>query len=345
MDSVFSVILRRFLYMVKYLVIRFSSIGDIVLTSPVVRCLKQQVDDAEVHFLTKPAFASLVSNNPYIDKVLTLKERLSDTISEINAEQYDYIIDLHHNLRTSIIKNRTRILSFSFPKLNFRKWLLVNFKINRLPNIHIVDRYFETVKLFDVQNDKQGLDLFIPPNEEVSLQTLPDFVWHGYVAVVVGAKHVTKQMPADLIARILDALPYSAILLGDQNDRLVAEKIIRSSTNKKLYNACGQYSILQSASLVKQSRVVLTADTGLMHIAAAFRKRIVSVWGNTVPQFGMYPYLPKELYSIHEVNNLPCRPCSKLGYKQCPKKHFRCMKDQQVEQIIEQIRSFYEQSV
>ncbi len=331
--------------MVKFLVIRFSSIGDIVLTSPVVRCLKQQVEDAEVHFLTKPIFASLVSNNPYIDKVLLLKDRLSETISEIKNEQYDYIIDLHHNLRTAIIKNRTRILSFSFPKLNIQKWLLVNFKINRLPNVHIVDRYFETVKLFDVQNDGKGLDLFISADEEVDIKTLSDFIHQGYLAVVVGAKHVTKQMPYDLITHILNRLPYPVVLLGDQYDRMVAEKILQSSTNKLIYNACGQFSILQSASLIKQSKVVLTADTGLMHIAAAFRKRIVSVWGNTVPQFGMYPYLPKEFYSIHEVNYLPCRPCSKLGYKQCPKKHFRCMNDQHVDQIVEHIRSFYEQTI
>lgn len=331
--------------MVKFLIIRFSSIGDIVLTSPVVRCLKQQVKEAEIHFLTKPVFAPLVSNNPYIDKVLTLKDKLSDTIKEIKNESYDYIIDLHHNLRTAIIKNRTQILSFSFPKLNFQKWILVNFKINRLPNVHIVDRYFKTVKLFDVQNDGQGLDLFISPEDEVDLQTLPDFFHQGYVAVVVGAKHITKQMPVDLVVRILDQLSLPAILLGDLNDFIVAEKIIQTTSNKNIYNACGLYSILQSASLVKQSKVVLTADTGLMHIAAAFRKRIVSVWGNTVPQFGMYPYLPKELYSIHEVNNLPCRPCSKLGYKQCPKKHFRCMNDQHVDQIVEQIRLFYEQTV
>lgn len=300
---------------------------------------------SEIHFLTKPVFAPLVSNNPYIDKVLTLKDKLSDTIKEIKNESYDYIIDLHHNLRTAIIKNRTQILSFSFPKLNFQKWILVNFKINRLPNVHIVDRYFKTVKLFDVQNDGQGLDLFISPEDEVDLQTLPDFFHQGYVAVVVGAKHITKQMPVDLVVRILDQLSLPAILLGDLNDFIVAEKIIQTTSNKNIYNACGLYSILQSASLVKQSKVVLTADTGLMHIAAAFRKRIVSVWGNTVPQFGMYPYLPKELYSIHEVNNLPCRPCSKLGYKQCPKKHFRCMNDQHVDQIVEQIRLFYEQTV
>ena len=128
---------------VKYLIIRFSSIGDIVLTTPIIRCLKTQVEDAEVHYLTKPAFAPLLSNNPYIDKLITLKESLSNTIKEVREEQYDYIIDLHHNLRTYIIKNKTGILTFSFPKLNFKKALLVNFKINRLPDVHIVDRYFE----------------------------------------------------------------------------------------------------------------------------------------------------------------------------------------------------------
>jgi ADP-heptose:LPS heptosyltransferase len=324
----------------KFLIIRFSSIGDIILTTPVIRCLKEQVENSEVHYLTKPSFASLLQNNPHIDKLLLLKENLNDTIREIKANHYDYIIDLHHNLRTFIIKNKTRILSFSFPKLNFQKALLVHFKINKLPKIHVVDRYFETLKLLAVENDRKGLELFLHPSDEIKPETLPEFLHKGYIAVVVGAKHHTKQIPESLLSKIISGLNYPAILLGDKNDFAQAETVIRESGMAIAYNACGKYSIMQSASLVKNATAVLTPDTGLMHIAAAFNKKIVSVWGNTIPEFGMYPYTDQENYEIMEVKNLSCRPCSKLGYDQCPKKHFNCMNKQSSEEIITSIKKF-----
>ncbi|GAB4450006.1 MAG: glycosyltransferase family 9 protein [Bacteroidales bacterium] len=327
---------------VKYLIIRFSSIGDIVLTTPIIRCLKTQVENAEVHYLTKPAFAPLLSNNPYIDKLITLKESLSNTIKEIRGEEYDYIIDLHHNLRTYIIKNKTGILTFSFPKLNFKKALLVNFKINRLPDVHIVDRYFETVKIFDVKNDGKRLELFISPNDEVDIKTLPEPFHHGYLALVVGAKHTTKQLPFELLKNILLQLDIPILLLGDQNDNATGDKITEWAKRSNIFNACGKYSLLQSASLIRQAKVVLTGDTGLMHIGAAFNKKMVTVWGNTVPEFGMYPYSDKNLYTINEVKSLPCRPCSKIGFDQCPKKHFNCMIKQDTSSIVNQVKSFYE---
>ena len=97
----------------------------------------------------------------------------------------------------------------------------------------------------------------------------------------------------------------------------------------------------QSASIVKNAKSILTNDTGLMHIAAAFHKNIVSVWGNTVPELGMYPYLPKEKEKCHivECKDIKCRPCSKLGFKNCPKKHFRCMMEIDCDAIVERLRA------
>jgi len=325
---------------VKFLIIRFSSIGDIVLTTPVVRCLKEQVEDSEVHYLTKPAYAPLLQNNPYIDSLLLLQTKLNDTIQEIKANHYDYIIDLHHNLRTSIIKHKTHLLAFAFPKLNIQKAWMVHFKINKLPSIHIVERYFETVKLFDVHNDGKGLELYLSPSDEIELNTLPSFLAHGFMAVVTGARHNTKQIPETLLSKIIAEIKVPVLFIGDKNDYAMAESVIGKSNRDDLFNACGKYSIMQSASLIKKATVILTPDTGMMHVAAAFHKKIVSVWGNTIPEFGMYPYTDAANYSIHEVKNLSCRPCSKLGYERCPKKHFQCMNLQHADEIISQIRKF-----
>lgn len=319
--------------MVKFLIVRFSSIGDIVLTTPVIRCLKQQIENAEIHFLVKKQFYPVIKANPYLDKIHLFQGNYSSLISELKKEDFHYIIDLHHNLRTFRLKSRLRLLSFSFNKLNVKKWLLVNLKINKLPDIHIVDRYLQTVRMFDVVNDNKGLDYHIPPGEEIIVSDLPGDFRQGYIAVVIGAKHFTKQVPDEKLIEICNHVRYPVILLGGSEDFEKAEKVKKSCTREVL-NFCGQYSVNQSASLIRQSRLVITPDTGLMHIAAAFRKKIISLWGNTIPEFGMSPYMADPDSRIFQVNGLRCRPCSKIGFKKCPRKHFRCMNDIDIDEVI-----------
>jgi ADP-heptose:LPS heptosyltransferase len=326
--------------LVNFLIIRFSSIGDIVLTTPVIRCLKKQVEGARIHYLTKQQFAPVIAANPHIDKIHILEDSLHKVISRLKHEPVDYIIDLHRNIRSSIVKIRLRRMSFSFNKINLQKWLLVNFKINRLPDKHIVDRYLETVRLFDIKNDGEGLDYFIPPEEEVDVSALPRGFSEGYVAMVVGAKHATKQLPPDKLLALCDLINKPVVLLGGPEDRQLGETIAARSASGTL-NACGRYSINQSASLIRQSRVVITPDTGLMHIASAFKKRIISVWGNTIPELGMQPYFPGEGSAIFEVRDLYCRPCSKIGYPSCPKKHFRCMTELNERDIAEKALALF----
>lgn len=313
----------------KILIIRFSSIGDIVLTSPVVRCLKQQLNASEIHFLTKKSFASIVENNHNVDKVFSFEKDVNDVLPELKKENYDWVIDLHHNLRSMQVKRALGKPSKSFNKLNIEKWLLVNLKINRLPNKHIVDRYFETVAHLGVKNDLKGLNFFIDTKNEVAISSLPKEYHNGFIAFVIGAKHNTKKLPAEKIISICKKLNRAVILIGGKEDFETGEKIISNFQlpTSNLYNACGKYNLQQSASLIKQAERVITHDTGMMHIAAAFQKNIISVWGNTVPEFGMYPYMPGKESKIVEVKNLSCRPCSKIGFENCPKGHFKCMNE------------------
>jgi ADP-heptose:LPS heptosyltransferase len=314
---------------VKILVIRFSSIGDIVLTSPIVRCLKQQVEgEVEVHFLTKKQYQSTVENSPYISKVHTITKSTNEIIEELKKERFDYIIDLHKNLRSKRAIKSLKCLSFSFDKINYQKWLITTFKINKLPNIHIVNRYFEAVKVLGVKNDGLGLDYFIPEKDAVNITELSVTHQNGYIAFTIGAQHATKRLPTEKIISICQKINQPIILLGGKEDVETAKKI-GNAVGDLVYNACGKYNINQSASLVKQCKTLITHDTGLMHIGAALGVKIVSVWGNTIPAFGMYPYYPNnpEKFVIIENNTLTCRPCSKIGYDKCPKKHFKCMKD------------------
>ena len=322
----------------KILIIRFSSIGDIVLTTPVVRCLRKKFADATIHYLTKEKYAGIVRSNPYVDKVLFLSENIDQTIAEIRNEQYDYIIDLHHNLRTLRIKLSLKKISFhSFLKLNFEKWIYTNFKVNIMPAKHIVDRYLETVSELGVVNDGLGLDFFIPENEEIKQEDLPFSHMHGYIAIVIGAAHYTKRLPPEKLRELVSKIDYPIVLLGGKEDALNGD-LIAEDEQIKVYNGCGKFSLNESADIIRKSKLVISHDTGLMHIAAAFNKIILSVWGNTVPSFGMYPY--KTQYEIFQVNKLLCRPCTKTGFDECPLGHFKCMRLQSMDALAERALFF-----
>lgn len=323
--------------MAKFLIIRFSSIGDIVLTTPVVRCLRDQLPGAEIHFLTKQSFRGIVANNPYIDKIHVLGDSFELMLHELETEGYDHIIDLHHNLRTLRIKKHLKnVNSVSFNKLNLEKYMLTALKINILPKKHIVDRNLETVQTFGIKNDGLGLDYFIPDKDVVSNKDIPTSHLHGYIAVVIGAALNTKKLPLHKLKELCAAIDHPIILLGGKEDFADGEAIAKAN-DIKVYNACGKFNLNESADLLRRSKLVITHDTGLMHIAAALQKPIISVWGNTVPEFGMYPYYgksSKQHHDIVEINKLWCRPCSKIGYSKCPLGHFKCMEKIAVNDIV-----------
>ena len=303
----------------KILVVRFSSIGDIVLTTPVVRMLKTQLN-TEVHFLTKAPYVSLFKNNPYVDSVFQIDKSINEVISDLKKENYDYVIDLHSNLRTQILKLKLGVSAKSFNKLNWEKFLLTNFKTNILPDVHIVDRYLDTIKFLGINNDNKGLDFFLSDADKLDLAESPK----DYIAFVIGGQHATKILPTAKIISICKKLNKAVLLIGGPDDKARGDEISKASG---AINTCGNHSLLQSAFLIKNSAYVISHDTGMMHIAAAFKKKIYSVWGNTIPEFGMYPYLSDKNSKMIEVKDLNCRPCSKIGYDKCPKGHFKCMQE------------------
>ncbi|GAA4468618.1 glycosyltransferase family 9 protein [Nemorincola caseinilytica] len=331
----------------KVLVIRFSSIGDIVLTTPVLRCLKEQLAHAEVHYLTKLTFSPILMHNPHIDKLWYLHSDLAPVIEELKKEKFDCIIDLHHNLRTMQVKRALKVKKcYSFPKLNIQKWLLTNLKIDLMPDKSIVDRYMETVKPLRVANDGKGLDHFLPPQKQLGNKDIPMSHWGGYVGCVIGGSMNTKKLPVDKWKEFCRLSPYPIMLLGGPEDMYEGGKIAEMDP-VKIYNSCGKFNLSESAELVKMARVVVSNDTGLMHIAAAYKKPIISLWGNTSPEMGMFPYyghnnlkerIAPEL-TIMENKALRCHPCSKIGYDKCPKGHFKCMNELDMTQVADRVRS------
>lgn len=322
----------------KVLVIRFSSIGDIVLTFPIMRCLKEQIPNCELHLATKRAFSELVGASGSVDQCHLLGDSIAELTKQLSKEKFDVVIDLHNNLRSRLLCMRLGVKkTFRFRKLNFLKWILVQFKINRLPDMHVVHRYFEAVKKIGVTNDGKNnrflLDNEFEIEQELNLQA------GSYIAVAIGAQYETKQIPLSKLKEIISKIDGPVVLLGGKMDMQKADELIKLIPDKKVENACGKYSLVNSASIIKNSKSLLTGDTGLMHIASCFNIPIYVIWGNTTPSFGMSAYKPEGNKTIinFEVQNLTCRPCSKIGFRQCPKGHFDCMLMQNSEVISAEI--------
>jgi len=282
--------------------------------------------------------------NPHIDKIHVLQDDWEKMIAELKEEKFDYIIDLHHNLRTLRVKKDLGVPSFSYNKLNIEKFIFVKLKWNVMPkHLHIIDRYMETVKSFGVENDGAGMDYFIPKEQEVTLKDIPTSHHLGYIAIVIGASYYTKKMPVYKLQQLCKAIDHPIILLGAKEEFAEGEQIA-SVDPIKVYNSCGKFSLHESADLLRKSKLVISHDTGLMHIAAALKKPVIAIWGSTTPSFGMVPYYGENYLAYHaqpcddvQVHKLWCRPCTKFGRKKCPQGHFKCMKNISIEEIVRKL--------
>lgn len=291
--------------MKKILIIRFSSIGDIVLTSPIIRCVKNQLK-CELHYLTKLEYKSILSHNPYIDRLIFFDSNLKFIINKLKQEEYDFIIDLHNNLRSFWIRLNLQTPYYYVRKKNIEKLLLIHFGFNLL-NDHVVDRYFVTLNKLNVFNDHRGLDYFLPSSLQVEFDLNQPFI-----AWSIGATYEQKRLSAHQIVSVCDKISIPVLLIGGVNEHNTGQCILEETTSNNVYNFCGQLSLDQSAYIIKKSILVLTNDTGMMHIASAFQKTIISFWGCTKPLLGFAPYKsnPK---SSEIISNPSYRPCSKHG--------------------------------
>lgn len=323
--------------MTKLLFVRLSSIGDIVLTTPLLRCAKLQINAVEIHFLTLNRFINLLEYNPHIDKIQSWEEAQINRFKNLKHEKYDAIIDLHKNIRSLKLKIAFwNTPAYSFDKLNLAKYLMVNFKRNTLPQIHIVDRYFNALKKFGVVNDNKGLDFYISPDAKNHKSYLPsNFNQANFIVFCIGAQHATKRMPAEKLRQLAEMIEKPILILGGKEDAEIAAFIAKSLAH--VYNACGIFNIHESAAAVNDAAIVITHDTGMMHISAALGKNIITLWGNTIPAFGMYALRKDSRQKLidMEVQGLSCRPCSKIGFQKCPKQHFNCMNKQDINLISE----------
>lgn len=318
---------------IKILVIRLSSLGDVLLTTPVLRAIKNKYPSSEIHFLVKQQFTDAVRTNPNISKIVEYDK--SDFLAAkriIKSQNYDLIIDLQNNFRSRQITRFVHAKKIRFRKPSVKKWLLVKYKINLLKNPKpIPQRYAESIEGLEL--DSEGLDLNLPENYQSTLEG-----GKNYIGICPGSQHFTKRWPKEYFVKLGNMLAQSninVVLFGGRSDKNLCEEI--SNAIKGSINLQNEDNLLQIAADMKKCKVVVSNDSGLMHLAAAVKVWVFAIFGSSVKEFGFMPNGMKNL--VIENNSINCRPCSHIGKSKCPKKHFKCMVEITPEIVFNKVKN------
>lgn len=326
----------------KILVIRFSSLGDVILTTPLLRLLRNSFPASEIHYLTKKSYTELILSNPNVDKTITIGDELNFNglrllTKQLSLNSYDCIIDLHNNLRTFYLKLflRWKSDSFTFKKYSFRKLLLVKFKLNLMKDLQPINsRYIETIKSLKLlpriylgRNDILP-EIFTNDEAKKKIEELLFFSANTkLICIVPSSKHFTKTYPPDYFIELINKFnkeKYSFVLIGKGDDKKNIREI-KSKTDKNVYDFCDKLNAIELLEMMKRCWLVISGDTGPMHIAEAANVPLIMIAGSSVKEFGFYPQSENSV--VIENKTLDCRPCSHIGRNECPKGHFKCMKE------------------
>ena len=319
----------------RILLVRFSSLGDILLTTPFIRAIKKQLPDIVLDMLVREEYADAIKLNPYINTRLSFSKNEKnnfDLIERLKNNKYDLIIDLQNNLRSRKLTSALKIRKILFDKRSIDKFLLVNFKINKLkeaPPIPV--RYAYTIN--DLQLDKDGLDLFTDKTANPIILEKKNLI--GFCP---GAQHFTKRWPEKYFIELGNTLindGFSLALFGGKIDKEICSRL--SNVIPGIINLSNDNDLLQTAADMKLCKAVVCNDSGLMHVASAMKTNIIAIFGSSVKEFGFSPYNWNNL--ILENNSLNCRPCSHIGRSSCPKKHFDCMNLTTSKMVLDNLKS------
>jgi len=321
----------------KILIIRLSSIGDIVLTTPFICQVRKKFPQAQIDFLIRKDFEELLINNPSTDNLIsydikTGKKGLAKLRENLIKENYSYLFDLHNNFRSIYLRRgiksqfENRII-----KNKFTQSLLVFFKLDKYKNIiSIPERYLNVGKPFGVEDNGEGVEIFW--NDEINKSTQDILAENkienntDFYTIAPGAGLFTKKWPIEYFEKLVQNLQKNhknkIVIVGSEEEQI--EGNVLSKFND-VVDLTGQLTLLQTAAIIKQSRGLISNDSGLMHISTAVKTPVLAIFGSTVEKFGFFPYRSKSI--VVENKEITCRPCSHIGRKSCPEKHFKCMKE------------------
>jgi lipopolysaccharide heptosyltransferase II len=319
----------------KILIIRLSSLGDILLTTPFIRSIKTKLPSISIDMIIREEYADTLKLNNNLDNLYYFNkdEKLNFNLVEtLKLNDYDLIIDLQNNLRSRKISSSLSVKTLRFCKNSFKKFVLVNFKINKLKNVkQIPVRYSETISNFIL--DEKGLDLFTDkfPDKRIAGKT-------KLIGICPGARHYTKRWPKEYyieLGKKLSKAGFTILLFGGSIDKILCSEI--ASEIEGSINLANENDLLQTAADMKLCKAIVCNDSGLMHVASSTSTNVIAIFGSTVVEFGFTPYNCNHL--ILENNSLICRPCSHIGRASCPKKHFDCMRTIKPDFVMEKVIS------
>ncbi|OGB98796.1 hypothetical protein A2V82_07990 [candidate division KSB1 bacterium RBG_16_48_16] len=330
----------------KILVIRLSSIGDILLASPLLRLLKKRFPGAELSFLVKKKFLEAISTNKHVDRVISLDTtaglpELMRIRSFIKRQNFDLILDIHNNFRSLFLRTGIGADVFSYPKFRWQRFLLIRFKWNLYDEIiPVYRRYLYSVRELGIEDDGLGLEFWVDDAASARIENVlasARFSKERFILCLApGAGFETKRwLPeyfVDVANRFVREREAQVLLLGDERDRKIT-RTITAQLNGHFLDLSGEISLMESAAALTFADLFITNDTGLMHLAVALSVKTIAVFGPTTSELGFFPTAPHAL--VVENSGLSCRPCTHIGSRKCPKKHFRCMREVVPEQVYE----------
>ena len=330
----------------KILVVRFSSIGDVLLTTPVLRAIKTRWPESHLALLTRDRFAPVVEGNPHVDEIIRLggaadTEALHDLIEDELAGPWDLLVDLHGSIRSRLVwRNVAAGQKIRYSNLRLNRWLLIWCRVDfygpEPPSVP--EKYAKCLEKFGVRLDKRPCEIFLHDADREEATRLIDAQWDAgqkYLAVAPGAAWPNKRWPAENFAeaakRIAGQQGLNVVLLGGAGDMEVCTEVAAGLEGVPHLNLCDKLSLRGSAAALEGAAHLITNDTGLMHLATAVGTPLTAVFGPTVKQFGYFPYRAENAKVVE--TDLWCRPCTHNGRKHCPLGHFRCMRDVGVEGV------------
>ncbi|MFA5405264.1 MAG: glycosyltransferase family 9 protein [Ignavibacteria bacterium] len=315
----------------KILVIRFSSFGDIVLTYPFITQLKRVFPNAQIDFLTKEKFSYLVKMHNDVDNVLVYNgEKISELRKNIKKNNYNLVLDIHKNIRSIFSTLYSNPKKIRYIKGTLKKLLLVALKINLFGGeLPVYKRYLlalDKIRFLD------NLD-FNTTNLDFEKEPI---IKEPYILIAPSSKHFTKTLPKEKFEQIIKGIQNKKIILvGDSfgEDMSICKYLSEKSANTLSYSGKTDFKTL--TNLIYNSELVLCNDSGVLHLAEALNKKVIVFFGSTVKEFGFFPQLKSTI--VFENKNLKCRPCTHIGKNYCPEKHFKCMNDIIINDILNKI--------
>jgi lipopolysaccharide heptosyltransferase II len=314
------------------LAVRFSSIGDVLLTTPLLRVLRRRYPHARISVLTRPAYAPLLSHNPHVNHVLEAApgRPLRDLARQLRAQRYTHLLDLHDSIRSRLLRALVPGAWSTYPKHRLARAMLIYTKRDYYRDSRPVpERYFDAARSLGLVPDGEPPDFFLAAEAQVETEA-----WLAraaarpgrLIALAPGAAHATKRWPVEhwrALTRQLLEQDFSIVIVGGAEDARLADSIANGDQGR-LLNAAGRFGLQGTGALLRRAAILVSNDTGVMHMAAAVGTPVVALFGPTVRPFGFFPYTSRA--EVIELG-LGCRPCSSKGGPHCPLGHHRCMLD------------------